>query len=254
MKNFILLLISFSTIFPVSSYSQEIEKNSFKPKSGTVVLVHGFMRSKMNMSALEYSLKKDGWKVINWAYPSRKKLIEEHAEDLITQLKEIIQHNPNKPISFVTHSMGGLVVRCALNQPDCPIEAKIGRAVLIAPPNRGSIFARSLQKYKLIGWVVGEKSGQQLMTTSLDGFDHIGSFPMEMPVMIIAGTAGLNPAIPEVNDGKVAVSETYLKTPHHHATCYAGHSWICYTPSVIQKTKTFLSSQNLSCHRLSSKK
>jgi len=121
----------------------------------------------------------------------------------------------------------------------------MGRAVLVAPPNRGSLFARSLQKFKPIRWFLGEKSGRQLITTPTDGFDQLGNFPKDMPIMIISGTAGWNPVISDINDGKVASKETCLKTPHDHASCYAGHSWICYSPSVIKKTKSFLSSQEL---------
>ncbi len=225
--------------------TQEIDQISLNPQSETVVLVHGFMRSKRNMSAIEYSLKKEGWNVVNWSYPSRKKLIEEHASDLIAQLKIISNQYPNKPISFVTHSMGGLIVRGALNHPECPREAKLGKAVLVAPPNRGSSYARNLHKYQFMRWLLGENSGKQLMTTPLDGFDQIGNFPDEMPVMIISGTMGWNPSLSGVNDGKVATEETYLKTPHHHIRCNAGHSWICYSPSVINKTKLFLSAKNL---------
>lgn len=246
MQRITIFLFLFCMLCTANSYPKENQKTSLELKSGTLVLVHGFMCGKMNMSALENSLKKDGWVVINWSYPSRNKWIEEHAEDLVSQLKIIANNHPDKPISFVTHSMGGLVVRHALNQPDCPIEAKMGRAILVAPPNQGSSFARSLQKYKLIRRLVGEKSGQQLITNP--GFDALGNFPKGMPVLIIAGTASWNPTITDANDGQVSVKETCLKTPHHHVNCYAGHSWICFAPTVIKTIKTFLSLQEFSCN------
>ncbi len=201
------------------------------PKSGTVIFVHGFMRSSKNMSALAFSFQKDGWNFENWSYPSRQKHIEEHAKDLVDRVKLISQQSPGKPISFVTHSMGGLIVRCALNHQDCPEEAKMGRAILIAPPNRGSIFARKLYNNRLARGILGQKSGKQLMTTSHNGFDKLGDFPNHMPVLVISGTAGINPMIPDANDGKVAFHETCLKTPHYHESSFSGHSWICHTPS-----------------------
>lgn len=218
-----------------------LAKDNIPPKSDTVIFVHGFLRTSKNMSALASSFKKDGWHVENWSYPSRQKYIEEHAKDLVHRLNQIAKTQPGKPISFVTHSMGGLVVRCALNQLDCPNEAKMGRAVLIAPPNRGSEFARSLYKYKLFRSILGNKSGNQLMTTPLDGFDRLGSFPEYMPVLVISGTAGINPLISKGHDGKVGVNETHLSTPHFHEKSFAGHSWICHTPTVIKKTKEFIS-------------
>jgi len=225
-------------------------QNQIHPKTGTIVFVHGFMRSSKNMSVLVYSFKREGWRVINWSYPSRNNFIEGHADDLVNKLSEISQQHPHKPISFVTHSMGGLIVRAALNHPDCPDEAKMGRAVLIAPPNRGSIFARKLYNYQVVRGVLGEKSGRQLMTAPLDDFDRFGNFPDHMPVLIISGTAGFNPMIPDVNDGKVGLMETCLKTPHFHKTCFAGHSWICHTPNVIKKAKNFLSSPQLPTARI----
>ncbi len=215
------------------------------PAYGTemsIVLVHGFLRSSRSMSTLAYSFKKEGWDVINWSYPSRQRYIEDHAEELIVSLNALSQRKPGKPINFVTHSMGGLIVRCALNHPDCPEEAKIGRAVLIAPPNRGSMFARYLQKYNVVRWLVGQKSGRQLLTTPIDGFDQLGKFPEYMPVMIISGTGGFNPVIPGRNDGKVGLKETCLTTSHFHETSSAGHSWICDSPDVVKKAKIFLGS------------
>ncbi|MGA8164885.1 MAG: alpha/beta hydrolase [Waddliaceae bacterium] len=243
MKTLTSLLMLFYSVLTANAARCEDEKHVFHPKpAGTVVLVHGFLRSSMNMYAFSHSFKKEGWNVVNWSYPSRRKLIEEHADDLVSRLKIIANCHPNEPISFVTHSMGALVLRCALNHSECPDEAKIGRAVLIAPPNRGSSFARSLHRYKPMRWLLGEKSGHQLMTTSPDGFDRMGNFPGDMPVLVISGTAGWNPAIGGVNDGKVGLQETCLQTPHYHASSYAGHSWICLVPSVVKKAKKFLSS------------
>ena len=129
MRAFVLFFILFNSLPPI-----EASEPPQKLESQTVVLVHGFLRSKLNMSAVSHSLKKEGWQVVNWSYPSRKRRIEEHSDKLVLQLNKIAKQNPNQPISFVTHSMGGLIVRCALNHPDCPKEAKLGKAVLIAPP------------------------------------------------------------------------------------------------------------------------
>lgn len=207
---------------------------------GHVVLVHGFMRSSLNMGLINHYLKKDGWQTTNWSYPSRDKIIEEHAQDLCVYLKEIAKQQPGKPIHFVTHSMGGLVVRTALNQTDCPNEAKIGRAVLIAPPNRGSEFARTLNAYAFFRRVMGPNAGKQLMTTEWDGFDSLGSFPNSKKILVIAGTSGINPLITGTNDGKVSVDETSLPTPHIRVQYPAGHSWICYSPTVAKKVCSFL--------------
>ena len=120
----------------------------------------------------------------------------------------------------------------------------MGRAVLIAPPNRGSEFARNIGKYRLVRKVVGDQAGAELTQAPLDGFDQLGDFPEEMPVLVIAGTAGFNPLISGPNDGKVAVSETRLNSSHAHETCFAGHSWICHAPTVVKQSKRFLEQES----------
>lgn len=241
MRNNIKILTFVFIVLGRLLFSNEQDFPSPHPKSGTVVFVHGLLCSPTNMASLAIAFKKDGWEIKNWSYPSTEKYIEEHAADLVHQLQQIIEKKPGQPISFVTHSMGGLVVRCALNHPDCPLEAKIGRAVLIAPPNRGSMLARKLQNYKIIKWLVGNKAGDQLLKTPMDGFDRLGDFPQHVHVLVISGTFGWNPLLQVASDGQVAVEETYLKTPHFHEKISAGHTWICNNPAVINKAKHFLS-------------
>ena len=117
----------------------------------------------------------------------------------------------------------GLILRSAMQEKECPQIAKEGKAVLIAPPNQGSRFARALRQ-TLISPVLGKKAGYELM--SKKNFSHLGEFPKSLDVLIIAGTFGFNPLIWEKNDGKVGVSETRLSTKHHHETGRTSHSVI----------------------------
>ncbi|NGX55305.1 MAG: hypothetical protein KR126chlam2_00938 [Chlamydiae bacterium] len=207
----------------------------------SVVFVHGFMRSSRSMALLAKSFKKEGWHTLNWSYPSRKKRIEAHAEDLVQKLIQLADEKPDTPISFVTHSMGGLITRAALNHPDCPEVAKHGRAVLLAPPNRGAIFGRRLHRYSLVRKLLGNHSGEELLTTPMDGFDRLGNFPEGLDVLIISGTSGANPLIPESNDWVVEYRESCLPTSHFHEKCRSWHSFITFSPEVIRRTKRFLS-------------
>jgi triacylglycerol esterase/lipase EstA (alpha/beta hydrolase family) len=205
-----------------------------------LVCVHGFMRSKSNMSFFEKAFEERGWKVYLWFYPSRLKTIEEHGHSLTDLLNFIVKRHPDSPICFATHSMGGLVVRSAVNQAECPVEAKLGKAVLIAPPNRGSAYGRFLNAFEGFREIAGPYAGRQLMTTPEDGFDFLGQFPPSMQVLVIAGTCGFNLSIPGKNDGTVGISETRLSTPHEFKKIFAGHSWICHTPKTIEIAREFL--------------
>ena len=237
---FFLLFLVILQIKPIKSKAEDMnskgeDKNQ---KKQTHVCVHGFFRTKLNMYLIEKSLKKDNFEVFNWRYKSRDKYINEHAEDLVKELIEIAKKNPSKPINFVTHSMGGLVLRSALNHPICPVEAKMGKAILIAAPNQGSIVAQKLASSKLARFLFKDKAGSELMAKK--DFEDLGVFPPDMDVLQIVGTLGVNPWINEKNDGEVAVSETKLNSPYKQIDVKASHSWICYSPKVIRYLKEFL--------------
>ncbi len=96
-----------------------------------VYFIHGFMRSYSSMNKMAKAFQKYDYDCYLWDYPSRSYTIEEHAQFLVEELKSCRERYKGVPIHFVTHSLGGLILRAALNHPDCPKEAKIGRAVLL---------------------------------------------------------------------------------------------------------------------------
>jgi len=209
-------------------------------KRGTVVLVHGFMGNRAQLFPIAISLRCHGFRVINWSYRSRRHTIETHSEALTKRLRKIAKKNPGEPIHFVAHSMGGLVLRSALNRDDCPEEARLGTGVLLATPNQGSAHARHLGKYRLARWILGDQSGRQLMDTPEGGFARLGTFPTSMRVLVIAGDFGFSPWIPGPDDGKVGVAETRLSTPYTSRTVHAGHCWLSLAPTVVLNTRRFL--------------
>lgn len=208
----------------------------------TVVCVHGFMRSAQSMALMANALRKEGHLVMNWSYPSRGESIESHAAALVEKLQELVQERPGEPICFVTHSLGGVIVRAALNHPDCPIEAKVGRAVLLAPPDRGAQLARTLYKRPLARILMGDGAGRDLGTTEEGGFDALGPFPESMGVLVIAGT----------RDGKVLIEETHLTSPHERLEGPYYHTWIAWHPRVITATKEFIGRSSLGRETVSS--
>jgi triacylglycerol esterase/lipase EstA (alpha/beta hydrolase family) len=218
--NFVKIFALFAFLLPLSLVSQE-----------SVYCIHGFMRKPSSMQKMAKVFENEGYAVHNWGYPSREKTIEEHAEDLVIDLKATACRLPEEPIHFVTHSMGGIIVRAALNHPECPMEAKRGRAVLLAPPNQGSQFGRSLGKVPLFHKWMGNKAGKQLLTSK--DFNYLGPFPETVKVLVISGTFGWNPLASEKNDGKVGFKEACLSTPHRHMSHFSGHSWIMYSDTVV---------------------
>lgn len=204
-----------------------------------VFCVHGFLGSKWSMRKIERKLVEDGYSVVNWKYRSRLKTIEEHIEHLVEDLNEVAKKAPNEPIYFVTHSLGGIIVRGALNHPRCPREAKY-KCIVIAPPNRGAFITNIVRKVPIFRRWSGPNTGKELMNVVKDGFDYLGEFPEDVKVFVIAGTKSFNPFLKEPNDGVVCTQETRLKTPHEYMEVKAGHTLITHHAKVIEKVRHFL--------------
>ena len=110
-----------------------------------MVGIHGMLVDYHSMMVARRGLKKACFDVCLFNEPTRKYGICEQACLLNQTLQGLARKRPGVPIYFVTHSVGALVLRAALNLSSCPEEAKIGRAVLIAPPNQGSRLARDFK-------------------------------------------------------------------------------------------------------------
>lgn len=207
--------------------------------SETVICIHGFHGAPWNMYLLEKNFNRRGFNVTNWGYPSSDKTIESHGQDLVSTLQKIALDKPGAPMSFVTHSMGGLVLRSALNHPQCPEEAKKGKVVMIAPPNNGSSYARFLSQFSLVRLIGKDKSGKQLLESN--NFDFLGKLPSSLEdVLVISGTRGYNPFIEGENDGTVGHKETCLTTPHKHIKLPSGHISILFNKDTFIEAHKFL--------------
>lgn len=223
---FFILFVSLSTY--ASALTLENEQ---------LVTIHGFFGTTWNMLYTSSFLEDERMIVNHWEYPSTEKKIGEHANDLVSYLQKLASRNPGKPIHFLTHSMGGLILRAAMNHPSCPPEAHIGKAVLLAPPNQGAVWGRLLSEIPLSEYFGGNQSGYELMTET--DFEHLGQFPEAKDVLVVAGNLSINPLIDGENDGTVAVSETYLTTPHKHVVFFIGHKTILFSRQVSLLVKSF---------------
>jgi pimeloyl-ACP methyl ester carboxylesterase len=105
-----------------------------------VVLVHGLLAVPTVMSPLAKSLKKHFPQVVNWGYPSLWSRIERHGAALAALLRELDERVAGR-VHLITHSMGGIIGRLAIAE---YLPRRLGRFVMIAPPNRGSHIARFL--------------------------------------------------------------------------------------------------------------
>lgn len=111
--------------------------NSGDAATELIVLVHGFGAPRVVMWLLATRLRASGFRVVLWNYSSLFTKIDVHAERLHGFLATQFTAEPR--IHIVAHSMGSIVTRAALERAHLP---KLGRVVLLAPPNAGSPVAR----------------------------------------------------------------------------------------------------------------
>ncbi|CAM2924557.1 lipase LipB [Legionella steigerwaltii] len=107
-----------------------------------VVLIHGLMRTSLSMWPLKNYLKRQGYEVYSYSYPSPKYSIEEHGVFLNQFIKNLLEKNPGVKINFITHSLGGIITRQALSDWSPRQLKNIGCLIMLAPPNQGSKLAK----------------------------------------------------------------------------------------------------------------
>lgn len=246
MKNFLLTILFLLIGTPLLADPAVIQTltsgvagvSSIREEKESVVCVHAFLRSYSSLKPIGRVLEKENYDVFIWNYETRKFTLEKHAEHLIRLLNKIAELKPGVPINFVTHSVGGVIVRVALAHPDCPEEAKRGKAILMAPPNAGSTLARRYSRSSLVQFVFGGKLGMQLLTYSPEHMLNVAKMPSSVDVLVLSGNKKskfLPFQLEEANDGKVCVTETRLDTPHQNYIIDANHTYI-----ITNKTSLFL--------------
>lgn len=191
------------------------------------------------MLKIEKTLKIAGYDVFNCSYPSRKKTIELLSAPSIEQAIEYCYENfQPRRIHFVTHSMGGILIRFYLAQHKIN---NLGRVVMLAPPNAGSELVDRLSRYQLFTLINGP-AGKQLGTDASSLPNSLG--PVDYEVGIIAGNKSFNllslGLIPGENDGKVSTQSARLEGMTDYIVLPYTHTFMMNRPQVIEQTILFL--------------
>lgn len=204
----------------------------------TVILLHGLARTKSSMEPVSRYLKSHGYTVVNLDYPSTRYPIEHLSQTYIKMALDQCHQERMEKIHFVTHSLGGILVRYYLNNNPLP---NIGRIVMLSPPNQGSEVVDKLKHLYIFKWLNGP-AGQQLGT---DAYSIPNILPrLDLEIGIITGDRTINPIlswiIPGEDDGKVAVKRARLKGMKDFLVVHRSHPLIMNDLKVHQQIHHFI--------------
>ena len=200
-----------------------------------VLLLHGLGRTRRSMQRLSGGLRQAGFATAPLSYASTRRPLEAHADALCSVIEGF---EGERRVSFVTHSLGGIVVRYLLSRPG-PWRDRITphRMVMLAPPNQGCSVARRIDG-PLLRAVLGRSAVQ------IAGGSTRELGPPPIPCGVIAGSLregrGIHGLVPEASDGLVTVSETELEGMEAHLTIEAIHTFIMNHPEVEAAVTRFL--------------
>lgn len=145
-----------------------------------------------------FMIRRSGYDCMIWYYGSNHTNVAGHAANLGATIARL---DGIKTVSFVTHSLGGLILRVLLADAGSQAAVPIGRIVMIAPPHGGSFIADlvhdRLKLKKLFAWVCGHV-GHDLTSAGAQALP-----PVTAPVGIITG--GIN-----YSDGLVTISSALV--------------------------------------------
>ena len=205
-----------------------------------VVLLHGLGRTYRSMFSIEHALRDAGYATISVDYPSQSKPIEALALQAVPEGVAYCRKQGATTIHFVTHSMGGLVLRYYLSKHRVQ---ELGRTVMLSPPNQGSEVADALVGTGVYDRVNGPAGGQ--LVTGPEGIPaRLG--PVDFPLGIITGNeqtvfdSVLATQIPGANDGKVSVERAKVEGMSDFLVLPVTHTFIVNNDVVIGQVLHFL--------------
>jgi len=207
-------------------------------QSDCVILLHGLARSARSMEKLASRLQDAGYRTANIDYPSRVYGIAALANLALDAGLEECRKSGEGKISFVTHSLGGILVRQYLLNKNIP---ELFRVVMLGPPNQGSEVVDNLRSMPGFAQLNGP-AGLQLGTGAKDVPRTLGAVDFDLGV--IAGTRTINLILslylPNPDDGKVSVESAKVEGMCDFLTLPVSHALIMRNDPVIDQVQYYL--------------
>lgn len=199
-----------------------------------IVLVHGLARSQLDMALMSKRLQRllPNARIHRYEYASRRIRIKDAAEGLAFFLK--VKNIPG-PVSFVGHSLGGIVVR-ALDASDIS-PVPLHRLVTLGSPHLSATIARRLSQHSVPRFIFGP------ILTEL-GALTLPLVPRQLQIGCVVGGLsnrwGYFPPFKEDNDGVVLAREALLPSCHDFAKVTTLHAWMPFSTTSAVLAARFL--------------
>jgi len=204
-----------------------------------VVLLHGLARTSSSLNTMQEALEEDGYLTANINYPSRKHEIAALADIAVGEGLATCRSGENvQKIHFVTHSLGGILVRQYLSTETVD---ELGRVVMLGPPNQGSNAVDDLVNVPGFDWLNGP-AGHQLGKGEASVPLALG--PVDFELGVIAGNRTIDPVTSAVlenpDDGRVSVEDTKIEGMDDFVIVEHSHAFMMRMQRPIELTKKFL--------------
>lgn len=208
-----------------------------KKDSEVVILLHGIIRSKDSLATMEKYLTDKNVEVLNINYASCQQTIVASVKNI----HFLLNHRRDiRKVSFVTHSMGGLILRELMrdNTQEWRARSTLGSSVMIFPPNQGAYKANRWHQRWWYKAVLGP-AGQALTS------EHAQALPqLPMKLGIIVGSRGdgkgRSRIIPGDDDGTVGIEETRLASATAYSYHNVSHTFGMNDSQVVHEVEHFL--------------
>lgn len=144
-----------------------------------VILLHELYRSSKSMNKMAKALQQHGYLVSNVSHPSRISKIKELADQAIAKAISSEEVTTCSKIHFVTHSMGGILVRSYFQDKE---DHNLGRVVMLAPPNQGSEVVDKINSWRILHWINGS-ARKELSTKPNSTPNQLGAVTFECGIL-----------------------------------------------------------------------
>jgi pimeloyl-ACP methyl ester carboxylesterase len=187
-----------------------------------VALVHGYLANKFMLAPLGWRLGRQGYDTTAWGYWNMRCSLLVHAARFAGELESLDANPAIDTLHLVTHSMGGIIARAAL---DRFRPRKLGRFVMLAPPNKGSFVAT-----KIAGTIGRVFKPVAELSTADDSLVNSLPMPEGVDLGVIAAKW----------DALVSDESTHPDAPHAYATIPTFQSGLLFRRDAADLVASFL--------------